>query len=535
MRTPDTLLSLVDYGIIDEVVRPLMSGKEAQIYLVLSGGEERVAKIYKEAQNRSFQNRADYTEGRRVRNSRDQRAMGNRSKHGRAQNEAAWKSAEVDMIYRLRDAGVRVPTPYHFIDGVLLMELVTDADGNPAPRLGDLSFEPEEATAIFTQLLGEVVRMLCAGVVHGDLSDFNVLMGASGPVVIDFPQAVDASSNQNARKLLLRDVDNLHRFHSKFAPGVSPRPYAQEMWDLYQRSALTPDTRLSGTFRAAERAVKADAVLDLIADAERDERRRRERLGLSLRGVEGAPEFSRRGPRPAMTVEPRPAPRRDEPARQETRGQERAGSDQRGRDQRNQSAPSRDPQRAPDREKRAPSREQRPPDREQRAPSRDERAPAREQRAPSREQRPPDREQRPPDREQRAPTREQRAPAREQRAPAREQRAPTRDERPSFRDPHGASREQRAEPPRGRDPRDRPAQTRDLSPPPRDQNGAFRDQRAEHPRLDDRRGEREQRGEEPRFRQRGAQEARPNAQLGEGWKRYASGPRPEPEIQKKRS
>jgi RIO kinase 1 len=298
MRTPDTLLSLVDYGIIDEVVRPLMSGKEAQIYLVLSGGEQRVAKIYKEAQNRSFQNRADYTEGRRVRNSRDQRAMGTRSRHGRAQSEAAWKSAEVDMIYRLRDAGVRVPTPFHFIDGVLLMELVTDADGFPAPRLGDLEFEPAEAEAVFQQLIGEVVRMLCAGVVHGDLSDFNVLMGTSGPVIIDFPQAVDASSNQNARKLLLRDVDNLLRFRSKFAPEQTARAYAEEMWDLYQRSALTPDTRLTGTFRSVEKKVKTDSVLGLISDAERDERRRRERLGLSMRGVDAPPAARPRDARP---------------------------------------------------------------------------------------------------------------------------------------------------------------------------------------------------------------------------------------------
>jgi RIO kinase 1 len=498
MRTPDTLLSLVDYGIIDEVVRPLMSGKEAQIYLVLSGGEERVAKIYKEAQNRSFQNRADYTEGRRVRNSRDQRAMGNRSKHGRAQNEAAWKSAEVDMIYRLRDAGVRVPTPYHFIDGVLLMELVTDAEGYPAPRLGDLSFEPEEASAIFTQLLGEVVRMLCAGVVHGDLSDFNVLMGASGPVVIDFPQAVDASSNQNARKLLLRDVDNLHRFHSKFAPGVSPRPYAQEMWDLYQRSALTPDTRLTGNFRAAERAVKADAVLDLIADAERDERRRRERLGLSMRGVEGAPEPARRGARPSMPLGPRPAARRDEAARSAQAPHARIQGEQR--------APSQE-QRAPYRDQRAPSQEQRAPYRDQRAPSQEQRAPYRDQRAPSQEQRAPSRDQRAPYRDQRAPSRDQRAPSQDQRAPSQDQRAPSQDQRAPYRDQRAPSRDQRA--------------------------GAH-DARAEQPQGTEQRGAREQRGEAPRARQASPQTT-PKAQLGEGWRRYAGSARPEPEIQKKRS
>jgi RIO kinase 1 len=288
MRTPDTLTALVDHGIIEQVLRPLMSGKEAQIYLVESAGEQRVAKIYKEAQNRTFQNRADYTEGRKVRNSRDQRAMGSRSKHGRAQNEAAWKTAEVEMIYRLREAGVRVPVPYNFIDGVLIMELVTDAEGFPAARLGDLTFEPAEATAIFQRVLAEVVRMLCAGVVHGDLSDFNVLLSADGPVIIDFPQAVDASSNQNARKLLLRDVDNLHRFHAKYVPDAVALPYAEEMWELYSRNALTPDTPLTGKYRGTKNVVSTDAVVDLIADAERDERRRREGLRLSMRGI--APE-----------------------------------------------------------------------------------------------------------------------------------------------------------------------------------------------------------------------------------------------------
>ncbi|HEY6882122.1 MAG TPA: PA4780 family RIO1-like protein kinase, partial [Polyangiales bacterium] len=283
MRIPESLRDLVDHGIIERVLRPLMSGKEAQIHLIESGGAQRVAKVYKDAQERTFQNRADYTEGRKVRNSRDQRAMDGRSKHGRARNEAAWKTAEVEMIYRLRAAGVRVPEPYNFIDGVLIMELVSDAEGLPAPRLGDLTFEPEEATRIFHALLTEVVRMLCAGVVHGDLSDFNVLLSADGPVIIDFPQAVDASNNQNARKLLLRDVDNLHRFHAKFAPQVPRLPYGEEMWDLYQRNALAPDTPLTGKFRGSKKPVNTEQVLDLIADANLDERRRRERLGLVMR------------------------------------------------------------------------------------------------------------------------------------------------------------------------------------------------------------------------------------------------------------
>lgn len=288
MRIPDSLLSLVDHGIIDEVVRPLMSGKEAQVYLVMCHGQERVAKIYKDADNRTFRNRAEYTEGRKVRNTRDQRAIAKRTKHGRAQDEATWRTTEVDMIYRLRSAGVRVPEPLHFIDGVLIMELVTDAQGYPATRLGDCHLDAVEAKQIFDHLLGEVIRMLCAGVVHGDLSDFNVLMGGDGPVIIDFPQAVDASSNQNARKLLLRDVDNLHRFLGSRLPDYEPLPYAQEIWHLYERNQLTPDMKLTGRFRAPERKVRTDDVLGLIGDAAREEQRRREGLRIAMRG----------GPRP---------------------------------------------------------------------------------------------------------------------------------------------------------------------------------------------------------------------------------------------
>jgi len=284
VQTPHSLLSLVDEGLIDQVVRPLMSGKEAQVYLVRSGGELRVAKVYKDAQHRSFKQRAEYTEGRHVRNSRDQRAIGKRTRHGREKDEAAWRTAEVDMIYRLRTAGVRVPAPHHFVDGVLIMELVTDADGQPAPRLGDLNLDADQATRVFHHVLAEVIRMLAAGVVHGDLSDFNVLMGVDGPVIIDFPQAVDASSNQNARKLLLRDVDNLHRFLAKVIPGRRPPPFAQEMWQLYERGELTPETKLSGYYRAVEKRVNTDDVFGLITDAERDERRRRESLGMRMRG-----------------------------------------------------------------------------------------------------------------------------------------------------------------------------------------------------------------------------------------------------------
>ena len=300
MRIPDRLAPLFEIGIVEEVVRPLMSGKEAQVFLVVSGGKLSVAKVYKEANDRTFKNRAEYTEGRKVRNSRDQRAIGKRTKHGRSQDEAAWRSTEVDVIHRLRAGGVRVPVPYHFVEGVLVMELITDADGDPAPRLGDLRLEGGEAQAIYDTLIREVVRMLCAGIVHGDLSEFNVLVGAEGPVIIDFPQSVDSAHNTNARTLLLRDVENLHRFLARAVPNARRFLYAQEMWDLYQQNALTPETRLGGRSRAPETRVNTKAVLDLIDDANYDERRRRTALG--LRG--GPPAATQAAPPPTTRSAP---------------------------------------------------------------------------------------------------------------------------------------------------------------------------------------------------------------------------------------
>jgi RIO kinase 1 len=312
MRIPDSLAPLCDYGIVQEVVRPLMSGKEAQVYVVVSGGKPCVAKVYKEAQNRTFKHRSEYTEGRTVRNSRDQRAIEKRSKHGRAQDEAAWRSTEVDMIRRLHAAGVRVPEPQHFIDGVLIMDLITDAEGNPAPRLADMAFDPAGARVMYEQLIREVLRMLSAGVVHGDLSDFNVLVGAQGPVLIDFPQSVDTAHNANARKLLLRDVDNLHRFLLRFAPNARRLPYAEEMWALYEQNALTPDTQLTGRYRPSERRADTRAVLELIGDANRDEQKRRESLG--LRGGPGDGGSSPGGPKPRRGPYPEPWQNRPAPA-----------------------------------------------------------------------------------------------------------------------------------------------------------------------------------------------------------------------------
>ena len=280
MRVPGRLEPLLDLGVIDEVLRPLMSGKEAEVYLVASYGEECVAKVYKDAQFRSFQHRAEYIEGRRVRNTREQRAMDKGSRHGRAKTEEAWRSAEADAIFQLHAAGVRVPEPYEFIEGVLVMELVKDEHGEPAPRLVDRRFSAEEATEVFHVVLREVVKMLCAGIVHADLSDFNILMGTDGPVLIDFPQAVDPAHNQNARTLLLRDLKNLTSFLGRFAPRLRHTRYGPEMWDLYERSELQPDTELTGKFKSRQKKADVGSMLDEILEMEREARERREALGL---------------------------------------------------------------------------------------------------------------------------------------------------------------------------------------------------------------------------------------------------------------
>lgn len=290
MRVPPTLEPLIEQGMITEVIRPLMSGKEAQVYLVASNGVPCVAKVYKEAAHRSFKHRADYTEGRKVRSSRTQRAMGRKSRFGKEQIEAAWRNAEVDAIHRLRDADVRVPEPYAFVDGVLLMELVTGDDGEPAPRLADVDLHPDDARDLFDIMLEEVTKMLCAGLVHGDLSDFNVLLGARGPVVIDFPQALDAAGNRNARNILIRDVENLHNFMARWSRGYQRRPYAEEMWTLYERGELLPDTRLRGLYRPDERRADVGGLLREIGDARRDAAR----AGL-VRDARGAEDDAGRG------------------------------------------------------------------------------------------------------------------------------------------------------------------------------------------------------------------------------------------------
>ena len=290
MKAPPRLQTLVDEGLIDTVVRQLMSGKEAMVYVVRCGDETRCAKIYKEATQRSFRQAVDYTENRKVKNSRSARAMAKGSKFGRQEQEAAWQSAEVDALYRLAAAGVRVPKPYNFFDGVLLMELVTDVHGDAAPRLNDVSFTPEQAMKHHATLIAEVVRMLCAGVVHGDLSEFNILLahtpgpgdtsGVDEPVIIDLPQAVDAAGNNHAQRMLLRDVGNLRDFFGQFAPALLKTDYGPEMWSLYQAGLLGNDTVLTGHFERANADVDMIAVLREIDDARAEDAARRLRMAL---------------------------------------------------------------------------------------------------------------------------------------------------------------------------------------------------------------------------------------------------------------
>lgn len=271
MQVPKRLQPLVEEGVIDEVVRQLMSGKEAMVFVVRAGGETRCAKVYKEADRRSFRQAVDYTENRKTRSSRQARAMAKGTRYGRESQERAWQSAEVDALHRLAGAGVRVPKPYNFHEGVLLMELVTDAEGNAAPRLNDVQLSPGEARDFHARLVAEVVRMLCAGVIHGDLSEFNILAGADGPVIIDLPQAVDAAGNNHARAMLERDVANLRNFFGRFAPEILATNYGGEIWAAYQSGTLAPDSQLTGIFAPELAEVDLEGVVREIGDAQREE------------------------------------------------------------------------------------------------------------------------------------------------------------------------------------------------------------------------------------------------------------------------
>jgi RIO kinase 1 len=278
MKTPDRLRPLLEEGLIDEVLRQLTSGKEAMVFVVRCGQEIRCAKVYKEATHRSFRQAVDYTENRKTKNSRQARAMAKGTRYGRQAQEAAWQSAEVDALYRLAAAGVRVPKPFNFLEGVLLMELVCDEDGDAAPRLNDVHFTAEQACAYHEALLREVVRMLCAGVVHGDLSEFNILIAADGPVIIDLPQAVDAAGNNHAAGMLERDVANLRNYFGRFAPDLLTMNYGREIWSIYERGLLTPDSVLTGRFDPKVKPVDLESVLLGIEDARFEESARQLRM-----------------------------------------------------------------------------------------------------------------------------------------------------------------------------------------------------------------------------------------------------------------
>ncbi|AOR59719.1 PA4780 family RIO1-like protein kinase [Pectobacterium parmentieri] len=268
MKIPNRLQPLVDDGLIDDVLQRLKSGKEADVYTVLCGDKIQCAKVYKEAMQRSFKQAVQYQEGRKVRNTRNARAMQKSSKFGRKQQEESWQTAEVEALFRLANAGVRVPQPYICIDGVLLMELVTDVEGAVAPRLSDVILTEESAVADFNTMIRNIVRMLCAGIVHGDLSEFNVLLDAQGPVIIDLPQAVDAAANNHAESMFTRDVNNITAYYGQFAPQLLQTRYAQEIWMLYEDGKLTPETVLTGLFVEAAHEVDMGSLIDEIIAAE---------------------------------------------------------------------------------------------------------------------------------------------------------------------------------------------------------------------------------------------------------------------------
>ena len=274
MRTPEGLQTLLDDGIIDEVTRQLKSGKEASVYVVRCGSQVRCAKVYKDMAQRSFQQRAQYQEGRKVRGSRQARAMAKSTRFGRKEQETAWKNTEVEALYQLVAAGVRVPQPFGFFNGVLLMELVTDAEGASAPRLGEVDLSPEQAREFHAFLVNQVVRMLCVGLIHGDLSEFNVLIDAIGPVIIDLPQAVNAAGNNNAFAMLERDMRNITETLGRFAPELLATDHAAEMWSLFEAGELKPDSKLSGIFIKDETSADVGDVLHAIEDAREEAIRR---------------------------------------------------------------------------------------------------------------------------------------------------------------------------------------------------------------------------------------------------------------------
>lgn len=277
MKIPNRLLPLVEDGLIDEVQTQLMSGKEADVYIVRSGDDIKCAKVYKEIEQRSFKQAVAYREGRKVKNSRRARAMEKGSKFGRDEQEKVWQNAEIDALYKLSAAGVRVPQPYGCFDGVLLMELVTDDEGSVAPRLNDISLSKEQALRDHDLMIQYVTRMLCVGIIHGDLSEFNVLVDHLGPVIIDLPQAVDASANNNAKWMLERDVNNMTTYYGQYAPELIGTEYAKEMWALYEVGELTPNTVLTGVFIDDGEDADVDGLMAEINAVMEEARLRKER------------------------------------------------------------------------------------------------------------------------------------------------------------------------------------------------------------------------------------------------------------------
>jgi len=278
MKIPKRIQPLVEEGLVDDVLSQLMSGKEASVYVVRCGEDIRCAKVYKDADKRSFKQAVQYQEGRKVRNSRRARAMEKGSKFGRDQQEEAWQNAEVDALYKLADACVRVPKPYGCFSGVLLMELVTDDDGLVAPRLNDVEMSYEEAVRDHASMIEYTKLMLCAGIVHGDLSEFNVLVDSKGPVIIDLPQAVDAAANNNAQWMFARDVNNMTSYYSQFAPELASTKFAKEMWALFEAGELTPTSKLTGEFAESEHIADVNAILDEINAAKEEELERLQRI-----------------------------------------------------------------------------------------------------------------------------------------------------------------------------------------------------------------------------------------------------------------
>jgi RIO kinase 1 len=270
MKIPARLIPLVEDGIIDEVLGQVKSGKEADVFVVRVGEETRCAKVYKEAIHRSFRQAAQYQEGRTVQNSRSARAMSRRSRYGQKEAENSWITAEVNALNTLSAAGLRVPRPFGFFDGVLIMELIVDENGEPAPRLNDLVLSADTALDYHEFLIDQIVRMLCLGLIHGDLSEFNVLVDAQGPVIIDLPQVVNAAGNNGAAMMLARDVNNMADYFGRFEPALLSLKYAKEIWSLYEKGKLTPHVELTGAYKEPSKAVDVTGVLNVIGDVRKE-------------------------------------------------------------------------------------------------------------------------------------------------------------------------------------------------------------------------------------------------------------------------